>query len=128
MMEIITIKDLLARNADKFREQVAFQIKADGDYRRITFGETAELVRKLQGQLVKLKVKHGDRVALISENRPEWPLSYLAITCLGAAVVPLDALLTKEDILPLLNDSGAKVIVLSQKFTDLYWKVYDGNI
>jgi long-chain acyl-CoA synthetase len=119
-MEIITLKDLLERNAEKYRDQVAFQMKQGDGYRQITFGQAAELVRKVQAALVKFGVRSGDRVVLISENRPEWGISYLAITGFGAVVVPLDAMLTKEDVLPLLQDSGAKAIVLSNKFTDFF--------
>jgi long-chain acyl-CoA synthetase len=117
-MEIISIKEMLGQNAEKYRDLVAFQMRQDHGYRRFTYEQVANIARRLQAQLIKLGVGHGDRVALISENRPEWAISYLAITSLGAAVVPLDAMLSREEILPLLEDSGAKVIVLSQKYTD----------
>ena len=115
-VEIITIKEMLEQSTEKYCDQVAFQIKEEGVYRQITFGELAALVRKLQGRLVKLGVEKGARVGLLSENRPEWGISYLAIVGMGAVVVPLDAMLTKEELLPLLNDSGSRVIILSRKF------------
>jgi len=117
-MEIITIKEMLERNAEKSSGQVAFQIKQSGKYRKITFQQVGELVKKVQGVLLKLGVRHGDRVALLSENRPEWGISYLAIVSLGAIVVPLDAMLKREEILPLLENSGAKAIILSWKYAE----------
>jgi long-chain acyl-CoA synthetase len=57
-------------------------------------------------------------VALISENRPEWALSYLAIVGLGAIAVPLDAFLNPEEVQPLLKDSDTKAIILSKKYID----------
>ncbi|MGB9613515.1 MAG: AMP-dependent synthetase/ligase [Candidatus Margulisiibacteriota bacterium] len=118
-MEIITIKQMLEENAKKYRSFVAFQMRQDSGYRKVTFEKTAEMVSKLQAMLVKFGVNKGDRVALISENRPEWAISYLAITSMGAVVVPLDALLHKQEVLPLLEDSQPKAIILSQKFVDL---------
>jgi long-chain acyl-CoA synthetase len=117
-MNIMTLKEMFEQSAEKYRDQIAFQIKRNGEYQKITFEQAAELINRLEGALIKLGVGRGDRVALISENRPEWGISYLAIAGLGAIVVPLDAMLTKEDILPLLTDSGPKVIVLSRKYTE----------
>ena len=53
------------------------------------------MVQRLQVALDKLGVAHGDRVAILSENRPEWAIAYLAVTGLGSIAVPLDAMLTK---------------------------------
>jgi long-chain acyl-CoA synthetase len=117
-MEFITIKGMLERNAEKYRNQVAFQIRQGEGYRKLTFQQVADQAKKIQGILVSHGIGYQDRVALMSENRPEWAVSYLAITSLGAIVVPLDAMLSKEDILPLLNDSGSKSIILSQKYVD----------
>lgn len=119
-MEIKTIKEMLEQNAEKFRDQVAFQMRQNGGYRKITYLEAFELAKRVQVALVNLGVGREDRVALISENRPEWPISYLAIASLGATVVPLDAMLSKEDILPLLEDSGAKAIILSEKYSEYF--------
>jgi len=113
-----TLAELLVRSSQAFSSQVAFQIKAGNSYRQISFSQTLELAKKLQAKLFELGVKKGDKVGLLSENRPEWPIAYLAITSFGAIVVPLDAMLTKEEIIPLLDDCGASLILLSQKFTD----------
>ena len=86
-VEIITIKEMLEQSTEKYCDQVAFQIKEEGVYRQITFGELAALVRKLQGRLVKLGVEKGARVGLLSENRPEWGISYLAIVGMGAILL-----------------------------------------
>jgi len=113
-----TLAELIERSSQAFSSQVAFQIKAGSSYRQINFSQTLELAQKIQAKLLDLGVKKGDRVALLSENRPEWPLAYLAIVGMGAIVVPLDAMLTREEILPLLDDCGASLILLSQKFID----------
>jgi len=117
-MEFVTINEMLGRNAEKFRNQVAFQIRQDEGYRKLTFQQVADQAKKIQGILASHGVGYQDRVALISENRPEWGISYLAIAGMGAIVVPLDAMLSKNEILPLLNDSGAKSIILSRKYLD----------
>ncbi|MFA4843911.1 MAG: AMP-binding protein [Candidatus Margulisiibacteriota bacterium] len=115
-MEVLTFKQLLERNATKFATDIAYQVKREGVWRRYTYREVSELARKLQSLLAELGVNKGDRVALLSENRPEWPIAYLAITALGAVVVPLDAMFSREEILPLLEDSAPQAFILSAKF------------
>jgi long-chain acyl-CoA synthetase len=117
-MEIITIKEMLERNAEKYHDRVAFQMKEGKSYCQITYGKTLHLVGRIQTVLIKTGIKSGDRVALISENRPEWALSYLAIVGLGAIAVPLDAFLNPEEVQPLLKDSDTKAIILSKKYID----------
>jgi len=118
-MDLITIKDMLAQNVEKYGDNVAYQMKGpDGKYRKYTYRQVGEMAKKIQSALAKMGVAKGDRVALISENRPEWAISYLAIASMGATNVPLDSMQKKEDIEPLIKDSEPKVIVLSQKYVD----------
>ena len=60
-------------------------------------------------------VKKGDRVAILSENRPEWAIADYAALAIGAVVVPIYATLTATQISFLLRDSGTKVIFLSSR-------------
>jgi long-chain acyl-CoA synthetase len=55
----------------------------------------------------------GDRVAILSENRPEWPMADMAVLLLGAVTVPLYTTLTAEQTAFALNDSGCRVIFVS---------------
>src|SRR5207302_319995 len=60
-------------------------------------------------------VGKGDRVALLSENRWEWPVVDFAVLAIGAVDVPLYLTLTPEQIGYMLRDSGAKVAVVSNR-------------
>ena len=68
--------------------------------------------------LRQLGVGAGDRVILMSENRPEWGISYFAILLAGAAVVPLDKELTLAEVVNLAKVARAKAIVLSRKVAE----------
>ena len=65
----------------------------------------------LAGALSELGVAPGDRVMLLSDNRPEWHMVDIATISLGAVDVPIYGTLTPEQIAYQLNDSGAKVVV-----------------
>jgi len=107
------------KNADKYKNNVAFQMKGkDGKYRQWSYAEAQSTAAALAGCLQAGGVASGDHVALLSENRPEWPISYLAIVSLGAAVVPLDIMLKREDIQTLLNQCQPKAIITSARARD----------
>ena len=114
MPEILTLREMLEQNRKKFGGLTAFQIKRNNLYYQYSFKLVFELASALAGELKLRGVSHGDRVALLSENRPEWSIAYLAITSLGAVAVPLDALLTREEIENLLTDSGSRAMVVSR--------------
>ncbi len=74
------------------------------------FGYT---VRALSLGLNALGVQPGDRVAMLSENRPEWAMADYAILCAGGWTVPIYPTLPAQQIVPLLKDSGAKAVFVS---------------
>lgn len=77
--------------------------------------EAIERVKRIAGGLASLGVKAGDRVAIISENRPEWSLTDLAILSLRAVNVPIYTTQAVEQIRYILEDSGAKMLFVSGK-------------
>jgi long-chain acyl-CoA synthetase len=78
---------------------------------RVTFAAWHKAVAKLAGELQRLGVAKGDRVALASRNLPEWPVVFFATTVLGAICVPLNAWWTGPELSYGLSNSGAKVLV-----------------
>jgi non-ribosomal peptide synthetase component E (peptide arylation enzyme) len=61
-------------------------------------------------------IRKGDRVAILSENRPEWTITDFAVLALGAVTVPIYPTQTSEQTSFILNDSGARVIAVSTQF------------
>ena len=79
-------------------------------------GETViEKIKRIALGLADLGVKAGDRVAIISENRPEWSFTDLAILSLRAVNVPIYTTQAVEQIRYILEDSGAKILCVSGK-------------
>jgi long-chain acyl-CoA synthetase len=87
--------------------------KVGGQWRPISATDFGFTVRALSLGLNALGVQPGDRVAILSENRPEWPMADYAILCAGAWSVPIYPTLPAAQIAPLLNDSGARAIFVS---------------
>jgi long-chain acyl-CoA synthetase len=83
-----------------------------------SYGQMGELGWMGAGVLRQLGVGPGARVALMSENRPEWGISYFAIVLSGAACVPLDKELTFAEVENLLRASSAPAIVMSKQVAE----------
>ena len=98
------------------QEGYVIQRKVDNEYKGITYPELKEETDLLAFGLHELGVKRNDCIALISENRPEWVFSDLAILGLGGIDVPMFPSLTADSIEFILNNSESKGVIVSNKF------------
>ena len=89
--------------------------KRDGAWHTLTWAETADKVCRLAAALQSLGISAGDRVVIVSENRPEWLIADFAIMAIGAISVPAYTTNTARDHLHILENSGAKAAVVSTK-------------
>ncbi|MEK7821196.1 MAG: long-chain fatty acid--CoA ligase [Pseudomonadota bacterium] len=100
---------------DRLGERPFLWSKRDGNWHPLTWGDTAARVSALARGLIANGIEPGDRVALVSENRPAWVIADLAITAIGAVTVPAYITNTVADHRHVLRDSGAKGIIVSQR-------------
>lgn len=85
----------------------------------LTYARLADEVQLLAGYLQqRCGVSRGDRVILFSQNCPQYFVAYYAVLRLGAAVVPVNAMSTAEDLAYFAGDSGARVALLAQELFD----------
>src|SRR5215813_15276972 len=87
--------------------------KTGGEWRPISAADFGFTVRALSLGLNALGIQPGDRVAILSENRPEWAMADYATLCAGAWSVPIYPTLPASQIAPLLKDCAARAIVVS---------------
>jgi long-chain acyl-CoA synthetase len=99
--------------AERHGDRPFLWAKRDGAYRASSWAETANAVRRLAGGLATLGIGAGDRVALVSENLPEWVVADLAIMSIGAITVPGYTTNTVDSHRHVLADSGAKAAIVS---------------
>jgi long-chain acyl-CoA synthetase len=91
----------------------ALSFKINEAWFRLSGAEAIERIRRIALGLSRMGVKAGDRIAIISENRPEWSLTDLAILSLRAVNVPIYTTQAVEQIRYILEDSGAKFLFIS---------------
>lgn len=116
-----TIPEAFSRACQRFGRQTALLYKRDNVYFPITYSQLAEKVNTLAVGLSKFGVQKGDRVAILSENRPEWVVADLATMLLGGIVVPLHVTFSPPAIGKIIEHSQAKIIIVANN--DLLNKV-----
>jgi long-chain acyl-CoA synthetase len=87
--------------------------KREGRYHPLSWAEAMDAVSRLACGLAALGIEPGDRVALVSENRPEWVIADLAIMAAGAVTVPAYVTNTVDDHRHILGNSGARAAIVS---------------
>jgi long-chain acyl-CoA synthetase len=113
-MSLQTLNDILFAVCGRPRDRVMLQKRAQ-DWVPISSGQIYRSVVGVARALGSWGVRQGDRVAILSENRPEWTITDFATLALGAVTVPIYATQTAEQTAFLLNDSGARVIAVSTR-------------
>ena len=93
----------------------ALAFKLGESWQKISGADAIERIRRIGLGLRSLGIQAGDRIAIISENRPEWSLTDLAILSLRAVNVPIYTTQAVEQIRYILEDSGAKMLFVSGK-------------
>lgn len=107
----MNVANLLKSNSERFPQKPAIIFKDEP----ISFPQLKNLVFSLVGGLANLGIKPQDKVGIYLPNWPEYIYSYLALFCLGATVVPLDYMLTEDEMATCLNHCEAKFLIAKAK-------------
>lgn len=112
-MEVRRVFDLLAHYKEKYPDQkVALAGKVNGKWREYSIDEYIELTNIMSGALIELGVQPQDKVAVISNNRPEWNILDMAITQIGAVMVPIYPTISEGDYKIILNNCEAGICIV----------------
>ena len=118
------LKDMLKKSGEMYGNRPAYIYKTEqeGKFREITHKEFREEINALGTALINLGLKNK-RIAVISENRYEWGMAYLATVCGTGVVVPLDKSLPDNEIESLIMRSEVEAIFYSNKYTEIMEKL-----
>jgi len=93
-------------------QKVAFAAKVNGSWREYSVDEYIEQTNIMSGALIELGIQKQDKIAVISNNRPEWNILDMAITQIGAVMVPIYPTISEADYKIILNNCEAKIAIL----------------
>ena len=116
-LKFTDLKDMLNKTEELYKDRPAFKLKTKepGKLKIITHKEYRDEIKALGTALIELGLK-DERIAVISENRYEWGLAYLAIATGTGVVVPLDKALPENEIESLIIRSEVKAIFYSKNY------------
>ncbi len=123
----LTLLDLLDRAAARWPDRPAWTFDTDTDApaTTLTFAEVAQRVTSSAIALHEHGVGPGDRVAVMLGNEPDFPLTWLALARLGAAMVPLNVRYGTADAAHPLADAGVRLAVTGEAHLDLLTPLVD---
>ena len=117
LRDIKNLKDLLNQSSNIFKNNIAFTYVHNGECNYVTYENFEKDIQAIGTGLIKYKLKNKN-IAILSENRYEWAVSYLAIITSSNIVIPLDRLIKEEELESLLIRSKVEVIFFSNKYKD----------
>jgi long-chain acyl-CoA synthetase len=120
-MEKIPLKgkslvEVLKQSSDLFADRVFLKSFAGDRFVDMTYREFADKAHSIGQGLAALGIQKGDRVGVLSENRPDWGASYMGVLFAGGINVPLDALLKIPSWSYILRSSGCRALIVSKNF------------
>ncbi|GGH85075.1 long-chain acyl-CoA synthetase [Pullulanibacillus pueri] len=107
--------EMLKRTVDRYPDKTALMWKENGKYRGMSYRTMWKQVKDCASGLAHLGVSEEDKVAILSENNPKWPISDFAISSLGAVSVPIYPTQTVEQTAFILNNAECKVAIVENE-------------
>lgn len=115
-MEVTRLFDLLDNYIDKYpTQEVALAAKRNGQWRKFSIQEYVELTNNISYGMIKSGIKPGDKVGIVSGNRPEWNMLDFAIMQIGAISIPIYPTISQDDYRYILNHAEMKMIFIEGK-------------
>ena len=113
--EASSVPGLILAAVLRYNKTDALNYRADGKWHNIPAATFVERVKNVTLGLAALGIRPGDRIALLSENRPEWSIADLAILSLGAINVPIYTTQAVDQVDYILSDSGTRAMFISNR-------------
>lgn len=113
------VLSLLEEKTNNYLDRVALGIKTKMGWKEFTYRGTGLLARKLASHLIhEIGVQKGERLAILSESKPEYGACVFASVLSGMTTVPLDIKLTEYELTSILSDCEPSVLLVSQHYID----------
>src|SRR6476469_8728211 len=125
-MDVRRAFDILPHQIAKSPKPDALASKIDGNWVPISSQQIQDQANLVSLGLVSLGLKRGDKVAIISMNRPEWMLADFGISQIGATSVPMYPSITVEDYKYIFADAGVRAVFVADH--KLFDKVKEATV
>ena len=115
-LEKQTLTEICLKACRRYGKKVCFQIYRDGGvYDRLSYADFGVKIRRFASQLRQLGVKPRDKVMILAENRPEWPIAYFATALAGGITVPVLTDFSPEQVGAIAEHAGISVLCYTER-------------
>ena len=115
------IFDIVERQLSAFNKEISLAYKVEGQWKTFSSADFKEQANLISCGLLALGMKKDDKIAIISNNRPEWNFTDIGAQQIGSIIVPMYTSVSPADYKFILNDSSSRIIFCGDK--ELYNKV-----
>ena len=124
-LDTFTLPNLLDRSVELYRDK---KVLSKVDQELMTYNELAYNVHNIIQILKNNGVKKGDKVALLSENMPNWAIAYFSVTYFGGVIVPILPDFHSADVQHIIRHSEAKAVFVSKKHLQTIEELKESNM
>ncbi len=114
-MEIKRTFDIIDRMIEKFQRDDAFSVKRNGQWEKFSTKEYKETIDNFSCGLLELGFQKGNKIATVSNNRPEWNMVDMGLAQIGGIHVPIYPNISNEEYEHILQHSESRIVILSSK-------------
>ncbi len=111
-----TLPEMVEMCAERYSDNLAYLMPRNNYIYKLNYSHVLKYVKRLGRHLKELGLEKGDHIAILSENRPEWAISYFSVSWIGGIDIPLDAKASLDAHKFILGFSLAKAIITSNSY------------
>lgn len=113
-----SVLDLMQLKSDVYGARTALQLKEKSGWKELSFIELSRRARDFSSYILENGFQKGEKIAILSESRPEWGIAFFASIHSGAVTVPLDIKLTQSEWTSILTDAKPRILCISGEFVE----------
>ncbi len=117
------LPEIFLKNSLLFQDKTLFGFKEEGEWQRLSWNNTAQILENLASGLKEIGVKKNDKISIIADNSYQWCIIDLAIISLGGITVPGYTTSNEEEISYLLSHSETSIIFINSKLLPIIEKI-----
>jgi len=117
------LPEIFLKNSLLFQDKTLFGFKQEGEWQRLSWNNTAQILENLASGLKEIGVKKNDKISIIADNSYQWCIIDLAIISLGGITVPGYTTSNEEELSYLLSHSETSIIFINSKLLPIIEKI-----
>ena len=117
--KVASVQDMVIQSAEKYGAKLALEDLNQTPLQKVTYNELLDNILKFGTALKKLGLKERAHISVIGENRVQWAVGFLSCLSFNYVIVPIDKMLTENEILNIMHESDTEAIIFSENFAEI---------